>query len=134
MSTSITADTAAQSRKVKITSWVLQVLAAAAFLAAGGAKLAGAPMMVAIFDHIGIGQWFRVVTGSVEVLGAIALLIPATAVFGALLLAITMTCAVLTHLLVIGGNPGPAIVLLVINALIVWMLRSKITALLARLR
>jgi len=59
-----------------IGAWVLQGLLAAAFLAAGGAKLAGVPMMVQIFDQIGMGQWFRIVTGLVEVAGAVALLVP----------------------------------------------------------
>ena len=104
------------------------------FLAAGGAKLAGVPMMVGIFDQIGLGQWFRVVTGLVEVVGAIALLVPATTAFAALLLAITMIFAVLTHLFIIGGSPAPAAALLIINAAIVWLRRDSIVAPLARLR
>ncbi len=35
---------------------------AAAFLAAGGAKLAGVPAMVEMFEKVGVGQWFRIVT------------------------------------------------------------------------
>lgn len=50
-----------------IGSWILQGVAAAAFLAAGAAKLGGAAPMVQLFDQIGIGQWFRIVTGLVEV-------------------------------------------------------------------
>jgi len=104
------------------------------FLAAGGAKLAGVPMMVGIFDQIGLGQWFRVVTGLVEAVGAIAPLVPATTAFAALLLAITMVFAVLTHLFVIGGSPAPAATLLIVNAANVWLRRDSIVALLARLR
>ena len=40
-------------------------------------KLSGDPRMVGLFDAIGVGQWFRYVTGSLEVLGAILLLIHA---------------------------------------------------------
>lgn len=105
MHTTSTAAAAAPTRTFKIVSWSLRILAAAAFLAAGGAKLAGVPMMVQIFDHIGIGQWFRFVTGLVEVGGGIALLLPATAGLGGLLLAATMSVAVLVHLFVIGGSP-----------------------------
>ena len=47
------------------TALVLQFLLALAFLAAGGAKLAGVSDMVEVFDSIGIGQWFRLVTGAV---------------------------------------------------------------------
>ena len=54
----------------RIGAWALQGVLAAAFLAAGSAKLAGVPFMVELFDQIGVGQWFRVVTGVVEVVGA----------------------------------------------------------------
>jgi uncharacterized membrane protein YphA (DoxX/SURF4 family) len=109
----------------RIGLWVLQILAAAAFLAAGGFKLAGNEMMVQVFGQIGIGQWFRYVTGVVEIVGAVALLVPFTAAFGGLLLAVTMLCAVGTHLFVIGGNPVPAIVLLVITASVAWFRRAS---------
>ena len=46
--------------------WALQILTAVAFLAAGYAKLSGQPTMVATFDKIGAGPWFRYVTGVVE--------------------------------------------------------------------
>ena len=54
----------------RIGAWTLQGIIAAAFLAAGAAKLAGVPFMVDLFAQIGLGQWFRVVTGVVEVVGA----------------------------------------------------------------
>jgi uncharacterized membrane protein YphA (DoxX/SURF4 family) len=38
--------------------WVLRVLLGAAFLAAGGAKLAGVQAMVEIFDKVGSGSGF----------------------------------------------------------------------------
>jgi DoxX-like family len=47
------------------------------------AKLAGVPFMVELFDQIGIGQWFRLVTGVVEITGAIALVFPGLASIGA---------------------------------------------------
>nr|WP_306287139.1 DoxX family protein [Pseudomonas sp. MD195_PC81_125] len=96
------------------------------------ACLAGVPMMVGIFDQIGIGQWFRLAAGLVEVVGAIALLIPVTTAFGGLLLVVTMVFAVLTHLFFIGGNPAPAIVLLVITATIAWLHRGSISVALGR--
>src|SRR5262249_14313978 len=91
--------------------WGVRALLALAFGAAGAAKLAGVPQMVQIFDLIGIGQWFRYVTGAVEVIGALLLLIPGTGFLGGLLLSATMACGVATHLFVIGGNPVPALVL-----------------------
>ena len=41
----------------------IKALLTLAFGAAGLAKLAGAEMMVATFETIGWGQWFRYVTG-----------------------------------------------------------------------
>ncbi|MNV75743.1 hypothetical protein D3C71_1690570 [compost metagenome] len=116
-----------QAKKTIAISWTLRVLAGAVFLAAGGAKLAGVPMMVAIFDQIGAGQWFRILTGVVEVAGGIAIMVPVTAAFGAVLLAATMVCAVLTHLVLIGGSPLPAIVLLVITSTVAWLHRRTLS-------
>ena len=50
--------------------WILQIGAAGMFLMVGFFKLSGDPQMVGLFDAIGLGQWFRYVTGSLEVLGA----------------------------------------------------------------
>ncbi|CAB3707045.1 hypothetical protein LMG24238_03957 [Paraburkholderia sediminicola] len=120
-----------RSRGKTITLWTLQILVAAAFIGAGSAKLASAPMMVQIFDHIGVGQWFRYVTGIVEVVGGIMVLIPRSAPFGGVLLATTMACAICVHLLRIGGNPAPAFVLLVLSAAIVWLRRDQLASLLS---
>src|SRR5258706_9421095 len=57
-------------------TWALRLLLALAFGAAGAAKLAGAVQMIQVFDLIGIGQWFRYVTGVVEVAGAGLPLVP----------------------------------------------------------
>lgn len=134
MSTTSSVAAVTQSRTVKIFSWVLRLLAAAAFLAAGSAKLAGVPMMVGIFEHIGLGQWFRVVTGGVEVAGGIAILLPATVAVASLLLAATMSVAILVHLFVIGGSAVPALVLLLITATVAWLHRASVTATLGHLR
>ncbi|WP_434113239.1 DoxX family protein [Paraburkholderia caffeinilytica] len=123
-----------RSRGKTITLWTLQILVAAAFIGAGSAKLASAPMMVQIFDHIGVGQWFRYVTGIVEVAGGIMVLLPRTAPFGGVLLAVTMACAICVHLLRIGGNPAPAFVLLVLSAAIAWLRRDQLASLLSSAR
>lgn len=121
-----------QSKVKNIALWVLQVLAAAAFLMAGFAKLSGQPMMVETFDKIGIGQWFRYVTGGIEVASAILLLIPRLTPLGAALLICVMCGAVVTHLLLIGGSPAPALVLGCFAAMIFWCRRGALRAWLAR--
>ena len=104
--------------------WVLRGLLAVAFLAAGGAKLAGAPAMVELFQKVGVGQWFRIVTGALEVSGGILLLIPRVTFYGAALLLLVMVGAVTAHLTVLGGNPAPALILLVLNAATAWLTRD----------
>lgn len=111
--------------------WGLKGLLAAIFLAAGGAKLVGAPMMVENFEHIGFGQWFRYLTGTLEVLGAVTVLLPATAGLAASLLACIMVGAVLTHLFLIGGTFAPALLLLVLSLVVAWNERDRIRASLA---
>jgi uncharacterized membrane protein YphA (DoxX/SURF4 family) len=106
--------------------WVLQLGAAFMFFQAGYHKLSGDPMMVGLFDAIGIGQWFRYVTGGIEFGSAILLLIPGLSAFGAALLLPTMIGALLTHLVIIGGNPTMAIVLLVAVAVIAYGRREQI--------
>jgi uncharacterized membrane protein YphA (DoxX/SURF4 family) len=121
-----------QSKVKNIALWVLQVLTAAAYLMAGFAKLSGQPMMVETFDKIGIGQWFRYVTGGVEVASAILLLIPRLTPVGAAILVWTMCGAVLTHLLLIDGSPVPALVLGCFAAIIFWGRRGALEAWRAR--
>ena len=104
-------------------AWGLRILLALVFGAAGIAKLAGAPQMVQVFEAIGFGQWFRHVTGVVEVGGAVLLLVPATGFVGALLMAVTMAFAAATHLMLIGGSPAPAIALALLSAFVAWRLR-----------
>jgi len=112
--------------------WGIRVLLALAFAAAGATKLAGAPQMVQLFDAVGFGQWFRYLTGAVEIIGAVLLVMPATGFFGGLLLAATMVGGTGTHLLLIGGNPAPAVVLGLLSAFVAWRLRPAFISTLTR--
>lgn len=98
---------------INVGLWILQIGAAALFLMVGCFKLAGDSQMVGLFDAIGLGQWFRYVTGGMEVLGGILLLTPRLSGLGALLLIPVMFGAVIAHLFVVGGSPLMAIILLV---------------------
>ena len=66
--------------------WLLRVLMGALFLLAAFMKLSSQPMMVAEFDQVGLGQWFRYFTGSLELVGGLAVLVPRFSAFGALML------------------------------------------------
>jgi uncharacterized membrane protein YphA (DoxX/SURF4 family) len=122
----------ATGKVANIILWVLQIGAAAMFLMAGFSKLSGAPLMVDMFNAIGLGQWFRYLTGAMEVAGAVMLLIPRLSGVGALLLVGVMIGAVITHLFVIGGSPFVAIVLLVVSIIIAWGRRDRTLRLLGR--
>src|SRR5260221_15883 len=119
----------AVSRRRVVGALILQGLLAGAFLAAGGAKLLGVPTLVQLFDQIGAGQWFRIVTGLVEVAGAVALLVPGFAALGAAWLGATMFFAVLTHFFILHTSALPALVLLALNVLVAWLRRDQLTPL-----
>jgi putative oxidoreductase len=114
-----------RSRALPIALWTLQAAAAAMFLLAGVLKLSGVPAMVQVFDAVGIGQWFRYLTGAIEIVSGLLLLIPALAFCGAAVLAATMVGAVFTHLFIVGGSAAPAAVLLAATAGIAWMRRPR---------
>ena len=114
--------------------WILQIGAAGMFLMVGFFKLSGDPQMVGLFDAIGLGQWFRYVTGSLEVLGAVLLLIPRLSGLGALLLMGVMIGAVPTHLFVVGGSPLLAITLLIVTGIVAWGRRQRTMNLLTETR
>ena len=117
-------ESSGRSRTIVAVLWTLQGISAAMFLLAGGMKLAGAPMHVQLFAAIGIGQWFRYVTGAIEVVSAVMLLVPALAFYGAAALALTMVGAIITHLFIIGGNPAIPIALLAATTTVAWIRRS----------
>src|SRR6267143_2136469 len=114
---------------VNIVLWVLQIGAAGMFLMVGFLKLSGNPQLVALFEAIGLGQWLRYLTGSLEVAGAILLLIPRTSGLGALMLAWIMICAVVTHVFIVGVSPQPAVILLIVTGIIAWGRRHRMSSL-----
>jgi putative oxidoreductase len=119
---------------INVGLWILQIGAAGMFLMVGFFKLSGDPRMVGLFDAIGLGQWFRYVTGSLEVLGAVLLLVPRLSGLGALLLMDVMLGAVPTHLFVVGGSPLLAITLLIVTGVVAWGRRKRTMNFLAEIR
>lgn len=58
-----------------IFTWVLQGILALMFIIAGSGKTFGSKMHIENFEKWGYPQWFRVVTGLIELVGAILLIV-----------------------------------------------------------
>ena len=125
------AATVRRSRAASVALWATQIVLAAMFLFAGGSKLLGAPAMVDLFTAIGLGQWFRYVTGAIEVSAAVALLIPSAALFGAMLIIPTMLGAAATNLF-LGQSPAMPFVLLLAATAVAWFRRDRLNAVFSR--
>ncbi|MEM7591395.1 MAG: DoxX family protein [Cyanobacteria bacterium P01_A01_bin.83] len=80
---------------------------------------------IAMFNDIGFGQCFRYLTGLIEVGGAILILIPSIAFWGALLLSLTMIGAISLHLFVLGGSPFTAMLLLTVTSTLMLLKPTK---------
>jgi putative oxidoreductase len=106
-------------------AWILAILLAISFTAAGGGKLMSQPGMVKEFAQIGFGQWLRYVTGILEVSGAIGLLIPKFRFWAALQIAIVMAGATVTNLAILRQPKlgGLTAVLLVLALALAWLRR-----------
>jgi putative oxidoreductase len=115
-----------RGRASHIALWVTQVALALMFLMAGGSKLAGVPAMVSLFDAIGLGQWFRYVTGIIEAASGLALLVPSAAAFGALLLIPTMIGAIVVNVFVVPASPVMPLLLLIGAAAVAWARRDQL--------
>lgn len=103
------------------TAWLPRVGVALFFIVfAGASKLSSDPRSewVRIFDRIGVGQWFRYFTGLMQLSGGILLLIPRTVTIGAVMLACTMSGAIVTQIFVL-RSPGFAVLPAILLAAIV---------------
>jgi putative oxidoreductase len=121
---------AALNRVSNILEWILLVLLAALFVLVGTAKFGSHNgMWVQMFGTIGIGQWFRVFTGGLEIVCALLLLIPRAAAIGAALLSCTMVGAFIVRVFILRGPARDDIVPLVYLALLLMVLWRRRQAL-----
>jgi putative oxidoreductase len=122
--------TRTRQRAAHLGLWALQAVTAVATVAAGVTTLIGTGPVMAAFDAIGAGDWVRILTGILQVAGGLGLLIPRLAGLAALALTGLWLVAIATHLFLIGGNPAPAVVLLLLSAGLAWARRDRIRELL----
>jgi hypothetical protein len=76
---------------------MLRVLVAAFFVFMAVKNLGGDATMAADFQRWGYAAWFRVLTATLQIVGAAALLWTRTSFLGAVLLACILTGAIITH-------------------------------------
>ncbi len=84
-------------------------------------KFSAAPESVYIFSTIGVEPWGRILSGTIELIVCVLLLIPGATAIGALVGAMTMLGALGTHLLKLGivvQNDGGLLFLLAAIALL----------------
>jgi putative oxidoreductase len=105
---------------------LVELTLAAVFLLVGGAKLLGNSDMVALFRDIGVGQWFRYVTGVLEVLGAALMVVPLTSGASAVILGGVMVAATLIELLVLHRPPVAAAACLSGHVFVAWARLSRV--------
>jgi hypothetical protein len=111
---------------MSVISIVLQSLLILYYVFSGVAKILGAKFWADIFNNLGLPQWFRVVTGFVQLVGAAVLIIGywfAGAVeWAGIWLGITMLLAFLAHIRVkdpIGKTVTPVVFLVLIIILLI---------------
>ncbi len=88
-------------RKV-ITSWALQILAAAILAQTLFFKFTGAEESRYIFQTLGIEPWGRIASGVAELAAVVLLLIPRTVTLGAILSLGVISGAIASHLTKLG--------------------------------
>lgn len=112
-----------------IAIWALRVVLGLAFLYIGTTKLTGTGHTVEYFAAIGWGQWFRYLTGVLDIAG-VALLVTPTAIFyGAIALGCSVGLGALISLTVLRGDPtwggsemvAAPLVLTLLAALLAWL-------------
>ncbi len=84
---------------------MLRVVLGLAFLLIGFTKFTGTAHSIDYFEAIGWGQWFRYLTGSLDVTGAVLLFMPRYTFYGALVLISSVGTATVLSVTVLRGNP-----------------------------
>jgi len=107
--------------------WILTVLLAILFMFAGGSKVIGARAMVQEFAQIGFGQWFRYLTGILEVSGAIGLLVPKYRFWASLQITTVMAGATAVNIVILHQSPLARLtaVLMTLALALAWLRRPR---------
>ncbi len=110
-----------RAKGAQVAIGILRILLALAFLVIGTAKLTSSLQTVQLFAAIGSGQWFRYVTGLLDVIGALLLFVPRWTGYGALLIVCTIGLATLLSVVLLHQNPAVPLVLTLLAAALAWL-------------
>jgi uncharacterized membrane protein YphA (DoxX/SURF4 family) len=108
-----------------IAIWVLRVVAGALFLGAAAMKFTSQPQMVAEFETVGLGQWFRYFTAALELAGGLAILVPRFSLAGAVILLTVDLGAFIAQLAVLHVDWVHTVVLAILLAVLIFLQRPK---------
>lgn len=90
------------SKALNILDWLLRIAVAVILLQTLFFKFTGAKESVYIFTTLGAEPWGRIGSGVVELIAAILLLVPRTAVYGAILALGSISGAIFAHVTKLG--------------------------------
>jgi putative oxidoreductase len=99
-----------QQRSFDVTGWVMRISAGVLFLVVGLAKFQTRSIWVRLFSEIGLGDWFRYLTGALQCTAGLLMFVPRTMRAGAAIAGCTMLGAVAVHLFVLDTGVGGAII------------------------
>ncbi|SES46733.1 DoxX family protein [Rhizobium sp. NFR03] len=97
-------------------------------------KLSGREAMVAEFDAVGLGQWFRHFTAILELIGGIAVLIPSVSVFGAILMLVVDLGALVAQVGILHIDWVHTVVIAALISLLIYLQRGALARVSSRRR
>ena len=109
-----------------VASWIIALMLAWFFFYNGWPKIVADEAVVMEFRDWGYSADFALVIGILEVLGALLVIFPPTALIGSVLLSLIMMGAIYTHLETGIGSPALAIFLLVLALVEIWLTRDRL--------
>ncbi len=83
---------------------MLRAVVGSMFLVIAATKLIGTADTVEYLEAIGWGQWFRYLTGSLDLVGAVLLFVPRCTFFGAVVLISSVGTATVLSMTVLSGD------------------------------
>lgn len=126
--------------KSPVLLWILRIIPAIIMLQTLFFKFSASAESVYIFSILGVEPWGRILSGVMELIAGILLLIPGKTVYGAIIGAGVMAGAIMSHLTILGievmGDGGQlliyALITFVCCAILVFINREQLFSLLKK--